>query len=81
MSDPAATFLSPQEIAELTDVRIGKFGKTREELQIAAIKAMRIPFHVSAIGRPKVSRAVINGGAERAAPAPAWEPSPSWGKA
>lgn len=70
------TFLSPAEVAELTDVRTGKLGRTREQLQIAALKTMHIPFHVSAIGRPKVARAIINGGtAAQPAKAPEWEPA------
>lgn len=71
MSD---TFLSAQEVAELTDIRVGKDGKTREQRQIAALKRMKIPFHESAIGRPKVSRAVINGGVE-VKQSSNWEPS------
>lgn len=71
MSD---TFLSAQEVAELTDIRVGKDGKTREQRQIAALRKMKIPFHESAIGRPKVSRAVINGGVE-VKQSSNWEPS------
>jgi len=52
----------------------GKDGKTREQRQIAALKRMKIPFHESAIGRPKVSRAVINGGVE-VKQSSSWEPS------
>lgn len=69
------TFLSPAEVADLTDVRTGKLGRTREQLQIAALKTMHIPFHVSAIGRPKVARAIINGGAAQPAKTPEWEPA------
>lgn len=69
------TFLSAAEVAELTDVRTGKLGRTREELQIAALKTMRIPFHVSAIGRPKVARAIINGGQPQPVKPPEWEPA------
>jgi hypothetical protein len=54
-------FLTPAEVAELTDVRTGKAGKTREQLQIEALHRMRIPFLVSAAGRPKVARATIEG--------------------
>lgn len=69
-----STFLSSDEIAELTDIRTGKDGKTREERQIATLKRMKIPFHESAIGRPKVSRAVINGGID-VQKSSSWEPS------
>jgi hypothetical protein len=54
-------FLSTNEVADLTDIRTGKAGKSREQRQIAALKRMKIPFHESAIGRPKVARAVFNG--------------------
>ena len=67
-------FLSSDEIAELTDIRTGKDGKSREQRQIAALKRMKIPYHESAIGRPKVSRAVINGGIE-VQKSSSWEPS------
>lgn len=68
------TFLSADEVAELTDIRTGKDGKSREQRQIAALRRMKIPFHESAIGRPKVSRAVINGGVE-VKQSTNWEPS------
>ncbi len=55
------TFLSPEEIGELTDIKTGRAGKTREERQIAQLRVMKIPFYVSAIGRPRVARAVIEG--------------------
>lgn len=69
-----STFLSSEEIAELTDIRTGKDGKTREQRQIAALRRMKIPFHESAIGRPKVSRAIINGGVSTPQSS-SWEPS------
>ena len=69
-------FLDPAEVAELTDIRTGKSGKTREELQIKALKLMQIPFFISGIGRPKVARTVIVGGKQRQQDAPgAWSPA------
>lgn len=68
------TLLTPQEIADLTDIRTGKGGKTREQRQVEALRKMKIPYFVSAIGRPKVSRAVIDGGKE-AKPVDSWSPS------
>ena len=62
--DTEMILLTPDEIADLTDVRTGRHGKTREERQLNALKRMKIPFFVSAIGRPKVSRSVIEGGRE-----------------
>lgn len=58
---PMSMFLTPFEVAELTDIRTGKAGKTREQLQIEALHRMRIPFLISAAGRPKVARATIEG--------------------
>lgn len=58
---PINTWLTPEEVALFTDVRTGKGGKTREQLQIEALKAMKVPYFVSAIGRPKVARAVVEG--------------------
>ena len=69
------TFLSPAEVSELTDIRTGKDGKTREQRQIATLKRMKIPFHESAIGRPKVARAVINGGIDTQQASSTWEPA------
>lgn len=74
MSQTINTFLSPAEVSDLTDVRTGKKGKSREQLQIAALRRMKIPFHESAIGRPKVARAVINGGID-VQPSSSWEPA------
>ena len=71
-------FLLPDEIADLTDIRQGRNGKSREELQIVALKRMKLPYYISAIGRPKVARAIING--QPIAPQPAassWEPRPA----
>lgn len=70
----ASTFLTPAEVAELTGVRIGKDGKSREYLQARALQNMRIPHWVNAAGRPIVARAVIEGGrAEK--PAATWSPN------
>lgn len=68
-------FLSAAEVAELTDVRTGRAGRSREQLQIVALKRMALPFHISAMGRPKVARALINGGAAPADTPGKWEPS------
>lgn len=52
-------FLQPTELAELTGIKNGKKGKPREACQIEALKKMKVPHFVNAIGRPIVSRAVI----------------------
>lgn len=76
VTPPKSMFLTPDEVAELTGVRIGRKGKTREQLQIAQLKAMRIPHYVNAIDRPIVVRALLEGGSASLAkpPAPGWEP-------
>ncbi len=69
-------FLTPEEVAELTGIRIGRKGKTREQLQTAQLKAMRIPHYVNAIDRPIVVRAMLEGGSDRMPkpPSAGWEP-------
>lgn len=70
------TFLSTQEIAELTGVLTGKDRKTREQLQVDALKKMKIPHYVNARGRPIVARAIIEGGSAKPADKPTgWEPA------
>lgn len=71
-----STFLNAKELAELTGVRIGKFGKTREQLQAAELKRMKIPHYVNARGCPVVARAVVEGGAQKPTPQhQGWEPA------
>ncbi|MEO8021118.1 DUF4224 domain-containing protein [Polaromonas sp.] len=71
MSD---TLLTPAEVAELTGVKIGKNGLTREQLQAQALKAMNIPHYVNARDEPKVVRAVLEGGKPEPKKKAAWEP-------
>lgn len=71
-----STFLNAKELAELTGVRIGKDGKTREQLQSAELKRMKIPHYVNARGCPVVARAVVEGGAQQPIPQhKGWEPA------
>ncbi|MBB5508091.1 DUF4224 domain-containing protein [Paraburkholderia atlantica] len=58
MSD---TFLSSEEVAELTGVRIGRRGQTREELQVAWLRTSGIPFWTNARGKPIIARSAIDG--------------------
>lgn len=58
MSD---TFLSEEEVAELTDIKTGRRGKTREQLQVEWLRTSGIPFWTSARGRPVIARAAIEG--------------------
>ena len=73
MSD---TFLSPQEIEELTGVKTGRNKRTREQLQIEWLRASGIPFWENARGRPIIARAAIEG--RRAAEVAAAEPKKKW---
>lgn len=70
------TFLAAEEISELTGIRTGKDGKSREQLQAVALKKMHIPHYVNARGRPIVARAIIEGGCARGVDKPTtWEPA------
>lgn len=55
-------YLNRQEIAFLTGVSRGKDGKTREQLQIASLKKLHLPFFENDSGRPVVVRTVLQGG-------------------
>ena len=75
------TFLSPDEVAAMSDIRTGctingrKF--TREQLQIEWLRTTGIPFLVSARGRPVILRANVIGSRQAIAAqqaAPAWQP-------
>lgn len=70
----SSTFLTAQEVAELTGIRIGKSGKSREQLQAAALVKMKIPHYVNPAGRPIVVRAVISGGQAQPEPVATWQP-------
>lgn len=71
MSD---TFLSPEEVAELTGVLVGRRGKTREELQIDWLRTSGIPFWTNARGRPIIARAAIIGRPAAEQPKKKWQP-------
>lgn len=58
MSD---TFLSQEEVAELTGVLVGKRGRTREELQVDWLRTSGIPFWTNTRGRPIIARSAIDG--------------------
>lgn len=61
-------FLTPQEMQELT-------ARKSNRGQIAALRAMGIPFRVNAAGRPVVCRSAVEG---QPAPPPAaevWRPA------
>lgn len=72
----AGLFLTPDEMKELTGIKIGREGKTREALQIHQLRTMGIPFFENAAGRPMVSRAFIEGAKKSPPPKAKWVPKP-----
>ncbi len=74
-----STFLTPEEVKELTGIARGKAGKTREMLQAAALRTMKIPFYLNAVGRPIVTRHSIEGQAISEVRTATWEPAFSHG--
>jgi hypothetical protein len=72
MSD---TFLSQEEVAELTGVKVGRRGRTREDLQAEWLRSSGIPFWTNARGRPIIARAAIEGRNSREElPKKKWQP-------
>ncbi len=74
-----STFLTPEEVKELTGIARGKAGKTREMLQAATLRTMKIPFYLNAVGRPIVTRHSIEGQAIPEVSTATWEPAFSHG--
>lgn len=70
----SGTFLDRDELAELTGIRGGKPGQTREQRQAAALRQMKIPHYVNAAGKPVVARATVEGTATKQPEPLAWEP-------
>lgn len=68
------TFLTEKDMVELTGIRQGKDGRTREQRQVDILRKMKIPHYVNAVGRPIVARAVIEGVAPPPMPTASWEP-------
>lgn len=69
-----ALFLTQEEVCELTGVRVGRAGKTREQLQVAWLRTAGIPFWTNARGRPIIARATIEGQREVEQPRAKWQP-------
>lgn len=64
----SGTFLSPEEIKELT-------GRSYIKLQIEALSKMGLPYFVNGIGRPVVTRSAVEGRNSGVAPQKkAWTP-------
>ena len=77
MTDKPSMFLTAEELAELTGIKIGKNKKTREQLQAAEVARLGIPHYVNIAGRVVVARAIIEGRpADAPPPRPRWEPNP-----
>jgi hypothetical protein len=55
------TFLTAEEVGELTGILAGRRGKRREELQAEWLRSVGIPFWVNARGRPIIPRTAIEG--------------------
>ncbi|MCO7641923.1 DUF4224 domain-containing protein [Pseudomonas sp. S 311-6] len=73
------TFLTEKEVAELTGIKTGRNERgvtiRREQLQVAQLRLMGIPFHENARGRPMIFRAVALGLVPASAAKPkAWSP-------
>lgn len=58
-------FLTDDELATLT-------GRKQARRQIEALRTMGIPFRVNALGKPVVTKAIIEGRQEPMAGGPAW---------
>ena len=68
-------FLTLQEVAELTGIKIGRRGKNREQLQTDWLRESGIPFWTNARGRPIIARAAIEGRtSEQEATPKKWHP-------
>lgn len=71
-------FLTCDEVKVLTGISRAKAGKSREQLQAAALRSMKIPFYINPAGRPIVSRTIIEGGPFTSETVrPTWEPAVS----
>lgn len=69
------TFLAPEEVAELTGIRTGRRGKTREQLQVDWLRTSGIPFWTNARGRPIIARSTIEGrGSDEETTKKRWQP-------
>ncbi|SDV48678.1 DUF4224 domain-containing protein [Chitinasiproducens palmae] len=69
------TFLTQEEMTELSGIKTGKKGRTREQLQAEWLRTSGIPFWTNARGKPIVARVSIEGrGAATEPPTRAWQP-------
>lgn len=71
-----STFLSQEDVAELTGIKRGRGGLTRNQLQARQLAAMGVPHFVNAAGRPIVARAAVEGAAAAKSQAKqSWQPA------
>jgi hypothetical protein len=68
------TFLTPEEVAELSGIRMGRNGKSREEMQVDWLRTSGIPFWTNARGRPIIARVAIEGRPATEQPKKKWVP-------
>lgn len=67
-------FLTDEQLAEFTEIRTGRGGKTREELQCEHLRKIGVPFYPSARGKPMVVAEALAGLKKAEVPKPAWVP-------
>ena len=69
-------FLTLEEIAELTGIKKGRNGKTRNQLQVEQLRLMGVTFFVNACGRPIVTYTAIEGNKQPPQEKPqTWKPA------
>lgn len=70
-----ALFISKDEVAELTGIKRGRDGKTREQMQVNQLRVMGIAFFVNASGRPIVTQIAVEGGTQTKQVKQGWQPA------
>ncbi|MDR2874961.1 MAG: DUF4224 domain-containing protein [Methylobacillus sp.] len=61
MMDAMDAFLTSKDIAELTGIKRGHNGKTREQLQLAQLRSMGVACRTNVRGVPVVTWTAVNG--------------------
>lgn len=67
-------FLTEEEMAELSGIKVGRSGLSRDQRQINWLRTSSIPFVVNAIGRPIVTIAALTGNNKIEQPKSGWTP-------
>ncbi|WP_155747178.1 DUF4224 domain-containing protein [Burkholderia territorii] len=75
MDTKSDLFLTADEVGELTGIRNGRRGQSRDELQAAWLRTSGIPFWVNARGRPIIARASITGYSTSPPPKTKYQPA------